>query len=267
LPAARVPVAVTFGIALATLVVAGGILAVPTVLSCAGDPDGLARCLRERIDDLGLGGAPRPGVVAEIPIETGRLDVMAAVPPPIPPSGALLAVAPGQAEAVALEPPSAAGGRVELAAERGDIVATSPPDLPPRPAATTLAPAPVVLAVAVSAPEVETPPAAALAPTAGGLEAGAAAAEAAPAAADLQPLPVPAPPSAEEAPPAPEPPPAEEPAPAPPFETPLIEAEIAPPPPNRPAPMIRNDPAYPNVIVLPPPATGAGSSFATLELN
>jgi hypothetical protein len=44
---------------------------------------------------------------------------------------------------------------------------------------------------------------------------------------------------------------------------PPIEQPIPPPP----KPVIEFNPAFPNVLVLPPPNTGENSSFGTLELN
>jgi hypothetical protein len=46
-----------------------------------------------------------------------------------------------------------------------------------------------------------------------------------------------------------------------------IVAKPAATPRAAPPPVIKYDPRYPNVIVLPPPNTGANSSFATLTLN
>jgi hypothetical protein len=56
---------------------------------------------------------------------------------------------------------------------------------------------------------------------------------------------------------------------APPAARPEPEASPAAQPaePEPPAPIIKYDPRFPNVLVLPPPNTGEDSSFDTLQLN
>jgi hypothetical protein len=40
---------------------------------------------------------------------------------------------------------------------------------------------------------------------------------------------------------------------------------VVPTPPPAPGPQLRNDPRYPSIVVMPPPATGSGSSIVTLN--
>lgn len=261
----------------------GGILAGPAVLDCSTDSDGLGACLRDRLVNSGL-LAPietqtdMPMLISELPV-TPELPVSGepavAVEPPKPvgwiearagefagdmPAAAALS-APAGALDIAIAPVPVEAGQAALVAPGGQLRATA---TPPPVMQAELALAPKLGALQAggglgAGPSLEAGAAPLVGPSAqiaatGGIGSGTATA-----AAELSaPLPVP------------EPEPEAVPEPAPVFETPLVEisAELPPAPPViEPPPPIRFDPDYPNVLVLPAPASGEDSSFRTLQLN
>ncbi len=93
----------TIGIAFATLVVTGGILAGPAVLNCSHQTGGFGACLRGKV------------------IEGGFLPPDA--PAPVPPQSAEAALAPGWIDANATEYEASTSGRAQLTAGSGRLEA------------------------------------------------------------------------------------------------------------------------------------------------
>ena len=255
----------TVGVAVATLLVVGGILAGPSLLECSRDSNGFGACLHDRMADGGLlapeaDSTEQPDTVADVSSEpsappapagwmeanANEYETPAAAPVGLTGSPATIA---GAEAAPAAEPP------LEVAIVPPAELATGLPSAGPEAATVTLdATAPGLVA--------EGAPSAALAPAAdvalvgpqGAVNAtGPQPAEPPDGAATLTPpesLVVEAPTAEPEVPPV------------------QLEAEASVEPIEAPAPTAPEfNPLYPNVLVLPPPASGDNSSFRTLQLN
>ncbi len=257
----------TLGVAAATLLVVGGILAGPSLLECSGNSGALVACLRDKLHDTGI-VSPEPETAADTPSESGAAPVPAgwmeakaneyeaatsasadlisapasitaveASPPAeipvevaVVPPAELAAAVPRPTEdalAVALD-----GDAASLLA-RGTASATPPP-----PAAVALVgPQGEVTALSL-APEVSVDGTTGLTQPPGRAEGFVEA----PPEQDAGPVELQASASAE------------------PIAAP---ATVKPPPPV----VVEFDPQYPNVLVLPPPAEGDNSSFRALQLD
>jgi hypothetical protein len=280
----------TLGVAAATLIVAGGILAGPSILECSRDAKGFGACLREKVAESGLiapgdESVEKPDVVADISSEPSI---------PVPPTGWM------EANANEYEPPLS--GSIDLAGTPADIAAVevvpsveAPVEVAIAPAAelstAALEPDAGTAVVALGGPELDPiaeggtssePPAptrvalvgpdgqitavvpildapiggAAVLAQPGGLQAKAAPTEPA-ADAAIVPKPIVPPGTVTVVDPVPS-----EPAP---VEL-TAEASVEPAPVPEPV-VIQFNPQYPNVIVLPPPTVGDNSSFRSLQLN
>jgi hypothetical protein len=256
----------TLGVAAATLVVVGAILAGPSILECSRDPGGVGACLRDRLtDSVPVVPAPepeQPDMIADVssepsvPAPTGWMDVNA-----------------NEYEPLAGEP-------VELAGVAADITATELLPAVEPPAAIAVPPV-SEFATAALAPSVEVAPVELYAPALDLLAEAASSSE--PPAVDValvgpegqvvtvapvpvapiggaailtQPDELPAGTLTVLAPPLAEPVPVE------------LRAEVEAAPVPEPAPVvIEFNPEYPNVLVLPPPVVGDDSSFRSLQLN
>ncbi len=279
----------TLGVAAATLLVVGGILAGPSILECSRDADGFGACLRDKVAESGL-IAPdderieKPDVVADISSEPSA---------PPPPTGWM------EANANELEPPVAvpvdlAGTPVDLAAIEVVPEAEVPVEVAVAPAAelatAALAPSDEPASVQLAGPELSVvaegalssepsePAQVALTGPEGAIVAAGPALHAPVEAAAV--LTQPAELSAEATPSEPEadatvtPEPIEPPGtltvvdPTPSEPAPVdLTAEASVEPVPAPAPVIAFNPQYPNVLMLPPPAEGDNSSFRSLQLN
>lgn len=249
-------IATTIGVACATLLVMGGILAGPAVLDCSADQRGFGACLRDHMAGSGLVSPEdeqinRPPLVSEVPAEPEMAvseEALVSVEPAKPtgwidaqatelasePSAAVALKAPGGTIDVAARPPAADGAAVAatLASPKGEMRAGGANIEPTAPAQSALAPQLGAVATTGSIGALPLPWAAELIGR---------------------------------------PPPAfEEPlveaaveVPAPPVAEPEAAPAAAAPPPQ----VVRFDPQYPNVLVLPAPAKGEDSSFRTLQLN
>jgi pilus assembly protein FimV len=332
----------TIGAAFATLLVAGGILAGPTIMACSSQGGSIGACLRDRLDQSGL-VAPKPPAAppvapAEPPardagwIEANATEYEAPLPgvadlrgPPgalgaggsatsHPSISAAIAIAPG--------PQTIAGGgvasggagsatEVALAETPGQLGAGGGITDAGTPATVALAPAPGQLGAGGGVTDVTSSANVALAPAPGQIGAtgsvarpatapdivafaaptgslsasgaeGASVTAGAPADASSVPLPdiggavgssaiaagVTLQAALEPPPAAPKlvavDPPILLTTPLPELDTPVA---VVPPPEDAPRKIPKYNPRYPNVIVLPPPATGSNSSFAVLEVR
>ena len=304
---ATASVSLTIGVAVATLLVVGGILAGPAILDCAKQTGGIGACLREKATHSGgslpappaapvetaissqLPPAPPP-IVADIPRNTGWIEVNAVEYDPRPSAMAILFPAPHNLGAAGLVPPKS--GPTSAAALRpspGHLTASlSEPASVPVPSVNlvprtgevradsgTPEPGPVGsarlvrpignLTASFSVLVLGEPSSANLLPTpsaSGGIGTNSADRAIVTLEANVlpdSPLPLPRPelvsPVKSDA--APE----------------KLEASGSPAPPAKPVPtalpvhVVKADPRYPNVLVLPPPNSGADSSFATLTLK
>lgn len=288
----------TVGIAAATLVVMGGILAGPAILGCAGEPEGMAACLRDRASDTGL---LAPGDAPPSEIEIGELPAEPEMPSPPP---------PGWMEATANEYQPSRLVPVDLSASLAGVTAAEAEPISEPPASVAMMPVPVLdaagresgapaIPVALGASEnalratgatvLGSAPSAAVRPDPGTVvvEQISPASEVAepihvtslsgagewvranpvePAKAEVEPLPLAnALDVTSSVPAVPDPATVElqddidAVAPAP---TP--QPEVAPPPSQ---PPMAFNPQYPNVLVLPPPVSGDNSSFRSLQLD
>jgi hypothetical protein len=261
---AALSVSATVGVALATLLVVGGILAGPAILECSSDPNGFGACLRDRVADSGL-LAPdaerteQPGVVADIssepslpPAPAGWMEANAnEYEPPI---GAPVDLTGSPAEIAAVEVALSSEAAVEVAVVPPVEIAAGVPLPVEAPVAVTLdGTEPSLLAEGASSSAPVPATEVALVGPQGGVTAISPAPEVTldAAAALTQPdgllveTPVAGP------------------------IVPLVElrAEASVEPVEVPPPAIEFNPQYPNVLVLPPPATGDNSSFRSLQLN
>lgn len=285
---AATSVSLTIGVAFATLVVVGGILAGPAILDCSHQSGGIGACLRGKVVQSGLlPAAPSsselpvvsvevsssaPTIVAETPPRTpGWIEANATEYEAPPPSVAALSPLPGAisgqgsaalgngSKAVAnVAAPSGAmtadGGaaatsdpaaQVALVEPAGRLSAGGTATVVPDPLAATLTPRPGTPAATGSIGGNVAPSAAAT------LEA-----DLTPPA-QIVPEPVMAPP------------------PMPVLPAPRLVPKLVPAtkgatiakPKTGPIRVLKYDPRYPSVTVLPPPNTGSNSSFATLELR
>lgn len=248
----------TLGVAVATLVAVGGILAGPSILECSKDAAGLGACLRTKVIESGL-----------IPAEPKPIEQPDA---PAPPTGWM------EANANEYEPPLAspvelAGLPMELAVTEVAPALEPIATVPVMPAAE-FATAALVPSTAPVAVDLE-------GPSAGFTVAGAPADEvptidvalAGPAGQMTTAVPLPvAPIEGAAALVQPDELPtgaltATEPLPVVPAPVELhAEAVVEPVPEPEPI-VIEFNPDYPNVLVLPTPATGDNSSFRSLQLN
>ena len=259
----------TIGVAVATLLVAGGIVAGPSILECSSDSNGFGTCFRDKLAAAGLlapEAAPTgpPGIVADAPGEpppapapagwmqaaaneyeapagapvelsgpAAGIAAIAAAPEAAPPP-MVVAVVPPMELAVAAPAPAAAAATVTLeGAEPGLAAGSSSSSGPAAPAEVALAGPPGKVAVMAPTPEADNDGAALLSGPEGAL---------AGAAPEVAPDPVIVP-----------------------LE---LQAEASAEPIEAPPPIAPEfDPQYPNVLVLPPPAEGDNSSFRSLQLN
>lgn len=287
---AAASISTTIGVAFATLLVMGGILAGPAILDCSADKHGFGACLRDRIANSGLippeaERIDKPVLVSEVPVS--EIPGVAAEPPRLAgwieananefagmPSVSVTLTAPGGsvgAEGLLVGQGNASGKAI-LAAPTGKILADG------EVAVNALSEIEIALAAPMGAlsamgagNEPVSPAELTLLPKGGVLRAGGGEGTAPALEANAAPVrgigdltitgsigadPVPGGTALT----APEPLP---------FEEPLIkaEAEMPPLPVTDPRPVIRFDPQFPNVLVLPPPASGEDSSFRTLQLN
>ncbi|MEO7222723.1 MAG: hypothetical protein ABIY37_09640 [Devosia sp.] len=259
----------TIGVAAATLLVVGGILAGPSILECSRDADGFGACLREKVADSGL---IAPDVSSE----------------PSPPAGWMEAVA-NEYEAPASTPVGLEGSRAELVAEDVTVASSEPVEVAIAPAmelaTVTVAPSGELANVELVGPQGAISADVATAdtgsdgtaqlsqPNDGELTAAAPS----PPAFEVAITPEPIDPaddltSAVEPPPS-EPAPVElsaEPTPVepePPEPSSVSPVPSESPSSSEPGLVIEFNPQYPNVLVLPPPASGDNSSFRSLQLN
>lgn len=283
-------ISTTFGAAAATLVIAGAILAWPTLSVCGADARGFGACLRDSLADRGLlpaddisvdnkGGEADPPLPIPRPAQEGWLAAIAAEPPApelgvveltAPPPGIMAGVSeapPPPTPSVALAPtaplaaelaaePSKPADVVQLEGSAGTLTAMAA-KAPEDEVATVALAAPqgALNASGSAVPERDVPVMNILDQIDRRLSAGSAEPETPPAApVAVEPLPVkPAPPPRRApAKPKPAPPPVE------------LQAEAAP---ERPPVKPVYNPAFPNVVVLPAPAAGENSSIRTLTLN
>jgi hypothetical protein len=258
----------TLGVAAATLVAVGGILAGPTLLECSTNPDGFGACLRDKMAEGGLIGpdverAEKPDLIADISSEPSVPEpqpgwMEAAANEYEPPVSVPVELAGGPAAITAAEIAPEALPLVEIevapvsefataalvqGAEPATVELEGPASgLVAEGASSTEAPA---VEVALVGPEgavtaVSPPLATPLGGTAVLTEPG----ELAPGAVTVL------------APPSLGPVPVE------------LRAEATVDPVPEPAQVvIEFNPSYPNVLVLPPPAEGDNSSFRSLQLN
>jgi hypothetical protein len=258
----------TLGVAAATLLVVGGILAGPSILECSRDGGSFGACLRDKAGDSGL-ITPDPAV--EPPAPTGWMEAAANefdAPPSAPvelagsPAAMLanelaaasdepieMAIAPAADLAAVTAPPSAETAVVALAGPEGEVSADVKPAAPPPTGTAALnqpetgslsarAPVPEVAEVVIAPQPIDH-------------------------ADDLTsavepPPPEPAPVELEPVDPAPPP---DEPEPSEPVDGTPEQAF------SEPVIVVEFNPQYPNVIVLPPPAAGDNSSIRSLQLN
>jgi len=287
----------TLSVALATLVVMGGILAGPALVDCARDGEHMGACLRDRVAGTGLVAPDErqlrpPAATAEAPVPdaarpAGWIEANATEYAPASPATALLAAPTGVLDvsgAATVQMPAPTG--VALAAPQGEMTALAGAPAVDRPAVALIAPGETLAATGNVSAEPARPVAAALAAPVGQLAAGMAvptppAASAAswlapraaliearggePAVTAVEASVAPAAPLAtgtvlatrSSAPPE-----------MPPAAAQLEASATAPvPAPELPAPVIRYDPQFPNVLVLPAPSSGEASSIRRLELN
>ena len=303
---AATSLSLTIGVAFATLLVVAGILAGPAVLDCSHRSGGFGACLRGKVVDSGLlpqdeappampvlaADATVPPAVAEPSRNVGWIEANATEYETATPAVAQLrapegtigadgkaAGAPTAAVEIALaEPtrhlsatgaaPSAAdpAGLTEMIADpAGQLSADGRAVAVVDPTATSLAPLPGIVSAtgrdggamplsgAVTAEPHGVPlVTGSIGPTSGRAASAMLEASLSPIVPSLMP-------------------PALEPAPVAPLAAlhrkPAAKAAAAPRPHQQPRPMVKYDPHYPNVLVLPPPNTGANSSFATLEVR
>jgi hypothetical protein len=280
----------TLGVAAATLVVVGGILAGPSILECSRDADGFGACLRDKVAESGLiapddDGVDKPEVVADISSEPSA---------PPPPTGWM------EAAANEFEPPTSVP--VDLAGTPADIAVAELVTEPVAPIEVAVAPA-AELATAALAPSEEAAIVELTGPELGVVAEATSSSEPSEATrialvnpdgqitavipildAPIEGTAVLAPPSglnvegasAEpvvEATVTPEPiePPGTltvvDPAPSEPAPVELTAEASVEPVPAPTSAIIEFNPQYPNVLVLPPPAEGDNSSFRSLQLN
>ena len=240
---AAASLSLTIGVACVTVLIVGGILAGPTILDCSHQPQSFGACLRDRLDHSRL--VPIHSEPSQVPVLSSELPASAA---PAPPSS--IADNSGHPD-----------GWLDARANEYEPPATSalePPALPPLPALVTPAPVPVESS-AVAAIEPVAPPAL-------------------PALVMPAPLPQPADTSSSAM------AAIETTLPPPPRQRPVVTikpkadvqkklpakparvAKLVPKAPLRPSVRtFKNDPRFPNVTVLPAPATGGNSSFVTLN--
>ena len=303
---AAASVSLTIGVAVATLLVVGGILAGPAILDCAKQTGGIGACLREKVTHSSSLPAPpaapietavsseppsaAPPIVADIPRNTGWIEVNATEYDPRPSAVAILSPAPGNLDASGLVPSNpASAADALLTRPPGQLTASlSEPASIPTPSANLVARTGEVradggtavpaalgssrlirpigkLTASFSAIVLGEPSSANLLPTpsaTGGIGTNLAD----PAIVTLEakvvpdlPLPLPRPVIA---------------SPVKSDATPeKLEASASAVPAAKPLPtalpvhVVKADPRYPNVLVLPPPNSGADSSFATLTLH
>ena len=257
----------TLGVAAATLLVVGGILAGPSILECSGHSGAFGTCLRDKLADTGL-VSPEPRTVADAPSEpsatpapAGWMEAKANEYEPATSATADLISAPAAITATEVPPPAkmpvdvAVVPPTELAAAApapledatavaldgdatGLIGRASASAEPPPPAEVALTgPEGEVTALSL-APEASVDGTAGLTPPRGRAEGFVQA----PPAPDVAPVDLQATAGAE------------------PIAAP---AGVTPPPPA----VVEFDPQYPNVLVLPPPAEGDNSSFRALQLD
>jgi hypothetical protein len=240
----------TIGVAFATVLIVGGILAGPTILDCSHQPQSFGACLRDRVDHSRL--APVKDEPSQVPVLSSELSAPS-VPAP-PPSIAENGGHPDgwlDARANEYEPPATS--------------ALEPPVLPPLPALVTPAAPVPVSSAEVAAIEPAAPPALPPLVTPAPLPRPAETSSSAIAEIEIVPPPPPRPrppatlkPKADVAKPVPKP-----------ARVAKLVPKAAPKALPRPNPVrtFKYDPRFPNVTVLGPPSKGSNSSFVTLATN
>lgn len=278
---AATSVSLTIGVAFATLVVVGGILAGPAILDCSHQGGGFGACLRTKVVESGLLSKDQstvevpvlssestlpvvPPAVAEAPRDSGWIEANAREYEVSPSGAAQLSAVSGRLDAAGAPPRATEAVQVALAAPAGRIAAGGLAPAPVDPVAAQLSPDAGSLrangnAVAIADPagtvHLPVPTGSTLITGSIGPTSGRAASAAL--RAELQPLPMPL-----VLPPPPLPPASRA--------APLRKApqtNVTSPKSRRVAPPIKYDARYPNVIVLPKPNIGENSSFATLEVR
>ena len=285
---AATSVSLTIGVAFATLVVVGGILAGPAILDCSHQSGGIGACLRGKVVQSGL--LPPTPASSELPVVSVEVSssastTVAKTPPRTPgwieanateyeappPSLAALSPLPGVisgqgsaalgngSEAVAnIAAPSGAinaeGGAAAINDPAAQVALVEPAGKLRASGAATVLPdtLPAMLTPNPGAPAAAGSIGGNVAP----LAAATLEAELTPPA-QIVPEPVVAPPPTPVLP-------------APklvPRPAPVAKAAPIAKPKTGPIRVLKYDPRYPSVTVLPPPNTGSNSSFATLELR
>lgn len=244
---AAASLSLTIGVAFVTVLIVGGILAGPTIIDCSHQPSSFGACLRDHLDHARLVPArDEPSQAPVLSSETSAPSV-----PPVSPSP------PGVAENG-----EHSDGWLDARANEYEPPAPSALQPPPLPALPELGTPPAVSSLTVAAIEPpappDLPPLVAPAPLPALVDVSSSAV----AAIDVAPVPPPVPqrpattstkPRAEIRQTA---------------TRPVRVAKAIPRP--APKPSVRtfkNDPRFPNVTVLSPPATGANSSFVTLNTH
>lgn len=247
---AAASLSLTIGVAFATVLIVGGILAGPTILDCSHQPQSFGACLRDRLDHSRL--APVKDEPSQVPVLSSESSAPSASAPP--PSIAENGGHPDgwlDARANEYEPPA--------------VSALEPPVLPPLPARVTPAPPPPVSSAAVAAIEPIAPPA--LPPLLTPAPVSQPVDTSSSAIAEIEIVPPPPPPTTlkpkvDVAKPVPKPPRVAK---LMPKAVPKAVPETLPRP--NPVRTFKYDARFPNVTVLGPPSRGGNSSFVTLETH
>jgi hypothetical protein len=270
-------VTLTAGIAAATLVIVVGVLAGPAIARCAADGGNVLVCLRGKVVAAGLLPAALPSsieavdtssaapVVAEVrpDHDDGWLQANAAELATPPVAMVSLAPLPGRLEvggALSI-PRGEVAGSVALAEPAGSLAASGGARTPLPPSSTSLTPMLALSHGGTAGGGQGAGDLAVLTASRGAATADGALRAAAPGTATAKLVPTPQ--ATVTAPP-----------PAPIAEPPRRAAPVVALPPKRavkpktaapPKRVLRLDPRFPSVTVLPPPGSGADSSFATLD--
>lgn len=255
----------TLGVAAATLVVVGAIIAGPSILDCSKDPGGFGACLRDKLGDSAL---TSPDVSSEQPPAGGWMEAVAnEYEPPVSTPVELEGTA---ADLLAEAAESSVSTAVEVAVAPAAELATLAPAQEEVPVSVALVGPEGAISADVAVANLESGTTIALSePVDGTLTADTPSEAVVDVAVAVEPID-----PAEDLTSAVEPLPSE-PAPVELSAEPEPSSEPVPPPqPEPPAPssseppiVVEFNPSYPNVIVLPPPREGDDSSIRTLQLN
>jgi hypothetical protein len=258
----------TLGVAAATLVVVGAIIAGPSILDCSKDPGGFGACLRDKLGDSGL---TTSDVSSELPPAGGWMEAVANEYEP--PVSTPVELEGTPADLLAEAAISSVSAAVEVAVAPAAELATLAPAQEEVAVSVALVGPEGALSVDVAVANLEPDTTVALSePVDGTLVAETPSEAVVDVAVAIEPIdPADDLTSAVEPPPS-EPAPVElsaEPLPPEPSSEPVLPPQPEPPAPfsSEPAIVIEFNPNYPNVIVLPPPTEGDNSSIRTLQLN